>query len=718
MKKYIKFLVIIFISLFFSVILCNNWQNYFYPITVSIQFKSDKDDICQLFYDIGKGFNQIESICIPYKLNDDFKVIKFELPTKKFLNLRIDPGLKSTKYIINNIKFQVGTQSKIYSGNNILKNFEVKNLIKFDSLTETNLCLNQTIDLDVQMKFSSKINEIFILENTKAKYKILLLLIIFYISLLITIILFGFKIYYFLKKQIKLILSYNSQINYSSIIQEYFKKNKEIIIYSLLIAIFSYGYELFNFSLSIDEEVDSFQIASSNTIYLVVGRWGLFYLNQLINPQSVIPYLPTLIALICIAFSSVLFISSEKGNLTSKLIFSIIFISHPIHSYYLAFNTSGMYYTIGMVAILFGYLAFKELIKDEKFVLKYFSISILMLVFALSIYQALLSFFIVLIIFYLFNLYSEINENTNLKFKKTFVYFLLVSGISLFIYKFFDILLRYLILGKNYIYKTEYLDTFIGWGKQSFFEIFNVLINLTKGYFLDLDSNIGIIGVSSKFVILLIPFIIFFIFKFKISALKKILLTLILTSFILAPFTIMYINGAPLPTRALMSFPFMIAILWWYAYINVKPILKKIMIILVCFILINNTYINTRLFYASYTSWQADRDIANRIIERIYNLNPPIKQGKISVSFFGNYKQEQNVLFLKSDVHGASFFNWGEESNFRIKSFYKTIGINELEIIRHSKLSQYTNKIKLLPCWPEKGSVALFNDVVIVKLSN
>jgi len=162
----------------------------------------------------------------------------------------------------------------------------------------------------------------------------------------------------------------------------------------------------------------------------------------------------------------------------------------------------------------------------------------------------------------------------------------------------------------------------------------------------------------------------------------------------------------------------MTAILWLLVYRHAGSILRRIMVVAAFIVLINNTYINTRLFYSSYVSWQADRDMANRIIERVYNLDPPVKNGKIQISFVGNYNHPKNELFVQSDVFGASFFGWDRGNPWRMRDFFRTVGVNELNIVLYENLGFLKEKIEAMPKWPSKGSVKLIDNIVIVKLSD
>ena len=193
---------------------------------------------------------------------------------------------------------------------------------------------------------------------------------------------------------------------------------------------------------------------------------------------------------------------------------------------------------------------------------------------------------------------------------------------------------------------------------------------------------------------------------------------MVLIFLILSPFILTFLSGASMPVRTMIPITLMIGLLWLFSYQHLGSLLRKLMFLAAIIILINNTFINTRFFYTTFTAWQADRDIANRIIERIYQLNPPLKNGIIKVAWAGNYSHQANELFIKSETLGASFFKWHPGEPYRIVPFFKTIGINELRTVPLRNLEHRKDEIEVMPSWPDHGSVKIFDTIVVVKFSH
>jgi hypothetical protein len=714
--KILGIILLTFLTLLFFKIA---FKKVIYPIIVSIELKADQNEICQLFYSSdGSGFNESQSLLYKVSSSTDFKEVVFHLPITKANRLRIDPGVHSGSFDINKITIQVGKQKVSYSSEDILQKFDLTNLKKSENRDSSFLSLSTLDNPDVQMTLKENLSEGFELENIEIKNKITWGLSIFYLVVLVLIISFGNKIYKSLRRlwfkmQDFPILSFNS-----TDLIDFLKTNRWLIVFSLIVAVFSFGYELFNFSLSIDEEFTSFRTAVDDQIYVKVGRWGLYFLNLFFQPVSLIPYYPTLIALLCIATTSIFFVIHSTGSQSSKIVFMLLFISSPIHTYYLTFNTVGLYLSMGMVFATTSYLFFKQAIQKKHPGLKQYLLSILFLAFSISIYQSNLAFFLVFGMYYVL---TEALDQKNIRLNhllRIIVRLSVVIVLGYLVYKIGDIVSRHLILDSDNKNNTQYLDNFIKWGTQPVTQILGYLYQSTIELLTGTGFQTGFLGLSLKSIPFFLTLFLLQILRSRKGQLQKLISIIALFFLIVSPFTLIYLNGSMLPMRSMSSLTLMIALLWFIIYRQSGIFLRKILFIAALLIMINNTWINTRLFYATNTAWQADRDIANRIIERVFQLDPPEVQGKIVIAFSGIFKHPENELFLKSETQGASFYEWDRGTPFRIQAFFKTIGINKIEVIPIEKMSHKKIEIETMPFWPSKGSVALFDNVVIVKFSN
>jgi hypothetical protein len=711
-----KLIAIIILSFLYSVAFWHAQKLFFYPVSVIIEMKSKASETCQLFYDTGKGFNGDESLIKHYDAHQDFRIISFKLPLAKIQNIRIDPTINSPKLIIKQITIKVGSDSITHFAPSIPSHFKLINLAPSD-ITKEAVILEQINSPDAQLILNPALNQIVEVEHFRARSIFYGVSIVLYLIILVVIILFGERIYATYTRWMQSLKSGAEMSLNTEIIIMYLKRNQFIIIFSFIVAIFAYGYELFNFSLSIDEEIDSFKTASEAYAFIIVGRWGVYFLNLFFQPISIIPYYPTIIALICLSLSSIVFTTQSKENLSSKIIFSIIFISNPIHSYYLSFNSSGLYYTMGLVLTTVAYFIFKHSVENEKRYFKNYFVTILLLGFSISLYQSHLILFIVYVVYFVF---SESLAPSILKRK--FIWqiikdLIIIVSLSLIFYKIGDLITRHYFL-PEILNNSTYLENFSKWGKLPLIHIFKTIFQEITNYLTGYGKLTSILGLSLKAIPFVFLLIVFKLINIKQSIPNRIISIILLLALTLSPFLLVFYSGGILPIRTMIPLTLMIALLWLISYKHSGFLLRRLIFIVAILILINNTWINTRLFYASYTSWQADRNIAERMIERIYQLDPPKTNGRIKVVFLGNYKHEQNELFFKSETHGASFFEWDPGKPYRINPFFKTNGISELYTVSLDLLKDYNAEIEAMPSWPDAGSIKLFDAIVLVKFSN
>lgn len=113
--------------------------------------------------------------------------------------------------------------------------------------------------------------------------------------------------------------------------------------------------------------------------------------------------------------------------------------------------------------------------------------------------------------------------------------------------------------------------------------------------------------------------IIFFIREMKSTRSIWLMLVLLVLLF-LAPFSLVYLNGSELPCRILVALPLLTALVWWLLYPRCTAWGQKILLV-GFFLFISNTTAIKQLFRSTWVSWQADRDMANRIYERICTLD-------------------------------------------------------------------------------------------------
>jgi len=101
MKNKLPFYLLLLAFILASVFIIN--KKYYIPTRVLIDIKGPVPNTYQLFYNIGRRYNEYDSEKVTIYEQDGFKTLIFDLPAKKIHGLRFDPGNKKGQVTIKKI---------------------------------------------------------------------------------------------------------------------------------------------------------------------------------------------------------------------------------------------------------------------------------------------------------------------------------------------------------------------------------------------------------------------------------------------------------------------------------------------------------------------------------------------------------------------------------------------------------------------------------------
>jgi hypothetical protein len=113
-------------------------------------------------------------------------------------------------------------------------------------------------------------------------------------------------------------------------VQSYIKKNTTLICALVILALCAYGFELFNFNLTIDEEIHA---TYSEPVFgwIEEGRWGMYLLNKFVIPYTVMPFVPLFIALVFHICAILLMLDAwQVTDIQDQIIVGAVRITFPI----------------------------------------------------------------------------------------------------------------------------------------------------------------------------------------------------------------------------------------------------------------------------------------------------------------------------------------------------------------------------------------------------
>lgn len=493
--------------------------------------------------------------------------------------------------------------------------------------------------------------------------------------------------------------------------------NSNWLLFLFIISAFSFSYELFHLTITVDEEL-SIAETSSNLGWVDQGRWGLYLITFLFLPNPMLPFLPMLTALFfsAMAYVVMILLFSKKIDVASYVA-APLFLSCTTLYFAYHFNTINFAFGIGFCfssIAIYSIATFSSKIKY---------LSIFLLVFSIGIYQGFVPFICILMCFSFLHLVLSKENPTSLK--KLFSV-ILENGLILVM----AIGLYYLFTKLSYIvfdtqpnhYVNSYLKIESDWSYWQ--HTFTNVIKNIKLFYLG-SSEIYLFSVSSlgPLVILGFCYLVYHIIKTNNTIPVKIAVIILLLVIPILPFSIYFISGGHMPIRTNLGFPIVICFITFFAIQKSTSFFKALLIVLAIVCSFQFAARNHQLAFINHLSWEKDRELAVRVMSRIddvYYKLPIIAKNKTHPLLIVGKPNLQNSLpvYRRFSTVGWSFWAMGSggQKNTRIIAFLKILGITNFHDGYHVREKKERKElIDKMPHWPAKGSVDVIKGLVVIK---
>ncbi|MGS0505986.1 glucosyltransferase domain-containing protein [Citrobacter sp. MAL-2] len=465
---------------------------------------------------------------------------------------------------------------------------------------------------------------------------------------------------------------------------------------ALVCALFVYGYEITNFTLSIDEEFfDNYY----QTITL--GRWGHALLRSYILPEPFTPFFTIIFSVCLLALAATLSASIAKLDVYKTSLIAAVYVSIPQYAYQLEFANQSDTVSIGMVLCTLSVMAFHR--GNNKLISVWALVSVCLYIYAIGIYQSLsiLPISVMLSNIAFMSMRGEVNLNSSLKILSRYA---VLSIISVAVYSF---------ISKGFqffaeVQPTSYFDQLIRWGNADFISTLVSLFSFISRYFTGKSFfGLNLYGLITIF---------YFVYLYEILRRRKVTLSKIIYPLIIiiTPFIMNIAFGGSVPPRTMVSLGVCLSMIFGLSiyYIDNKLIPTVIVIIMVSI----GSSSASKLFYSDKKTHEIDIRTAESIINTIYRKYPNFDPVKKPVYFYGGYFKVTPWKVKNSDVFGGSHFSWDGGNNKRIMSFMKMEGIAELRGIKSTDVEKARDAAQKLSLWPSPDSIVDNGDYIIVRL--
>jgi hypothetical protein len=461
-----------------------------------------------------------------------------------------------------------------------------------------------------------------------------------------------------------------------------------------------YGYELFNFSLSIDEEIYSFfRRQDVPGAWLAQGRWGMALLAAILTPMSALPVLSTAIFGAGLVFASAHLVSHYRLAGLAPHVLTVVLISSPVWPHIAEFNSLAHGVGMGLLLSIVGVRLLATRLGGK-------AAGVLAIALAVGIYQAFV--FVPVLVVLGQALFSRPPDERPMRIATLLGTLLMVGAATLL-----SAVIQKIVMALAGL-SLEYIGAF--WRVELYFteplRALRTSIVASGRIFLGLDPLY--LGYGAPAVAL--PLIgVALCLRRPLGEHPRawLLRALCLAGMYVIAAVPVFVSVGGLPVRGLVAVPILFSIcaarLTWSS-----PAARWLGTVAIVGLLLLGTWTSARLFYADHVVRERDRFLAYRILERLQPLHRPGQL--LQLTLVGHHQATDREPAPRLQVFGTSFFEHDGGSAHRVQLWFRLLGADFLTPREIYELPAVAATAAAMPSWPAVGSVALVDDIAVVKL--
>lgn len=486
-----------------------------------------------------------------------------------------------------------------------------------------------------------------------------------------------------------------------------------LTVFTIILLLLLYGYEIFNFTLSPDEELYGYVYESDWWLLAIAqGRWAMGLLDRVIPPIGAIPMISTVIFCAGLGVSGYLLARVLFRRSSAQLAFVGIYVSSPLWPHLVEFNISSWQIGIGYVLLTLALVFF---ISKPRFGDLWVTI---LLVFATGIYQSFYTWFLVLLCLQHLSVLLEIAPVGVSEHRQRFPWLricLVAAGG----------LIGYLAVGRLLLaalsLKLTYIQGYVRLAEFTTTPSAAIARTLQRTW--QLLSGTDPIFLGYGYVLVLLPLIglltvlVRLLWRAPLRASQRLLGGAILAAALVLALSLLVVSAGGVPTRALTSWIPISGFLAGVAF-SFSGRFEKLLYGVLAAALFVSVWVSVSLFYTDHLARQRDQVLAVRIMNRVDNLVPLPSTGRIPFVVVGAVPAKAAGPFRKLEIFGDSYFDSAHEGGnpWRVASYLRTLGIDTLEPHSLAEAVPYRAVIEAMPVWPAVGSVAMVDRFLVIKL--
>ena len=472
--------------------------------------------------------------------------------------------------------------------------------------------------------------------------------------------------------------------------------------------LFFHGFEVFQYNLSIDEELMLHKVDLFN--YIGRGRWGAIVVSWLRTPLPVTHAVGGLV-LYSVAFF-LLVRRLEIQHVESIIIGSCFFFGFPVLLYAFAFSNLILVIGLGtLISVLLLYIV------DVQSFSRVFFASVIV-AFVTAIYQSLFFFIVVIFLADLLRAWLQPKDVTWPVLGRRAGWYAVILLSGLFMYG----LISFILL-KIFNQQLTYLPSYLAPAKLAS-NPYSILKTSAKEA-LELYTGSSAVFVGFKriyriFAILCACILLgTLIQEFRKGVWPAFLLGGLLIAISVTPFIQHPMNGGHMPYRTLIALPAAVAILALFAAETASQAVRRwVLLPVIALVFFEFSAINNKQYFAGYWALERDKVLGAQIISRIEEMFPRESTYTIAVVGRGPVKHDALIPKVPSSTLGTSFFRWDGGNDGRIAAFLNFLSSAKFTIANPDQTEEAFETATTMPSWPDRGSIVRMDGVVLIKLSD
>ncbi|MBI5293986.1 MAG: glucosyltransferase domain-containing protein [Chloroflexi bacterium] len=495
-------------------------------------------------------------------------------------------------------------------------------------------------------------------------------------------------------------------------LQAYLSENVVLIFALAAVALAAYGFELFNFNITIDEEAHA-TYSVPTLDWIRQGRWGMYLLTRYLIPYTIIPFVPLFVALLFHLAAILLLLRSWRvQSRLEQLAVGTVAMAFPLMAYIYSFSTINFGVGIGLFCIALSVYIFDRASGMRRL------LAFVPATFAIAIYQVFIPALVGAYLVYILSV--------ELRAKKAVpVNLIMIAGVHVLAVIVYYLLHQFAILvafpaSPYYTYIADQFN--ISYLIAHFSEVTDRVFISTmmpvyfggeKAYSLE-NGAIGALMVVS-----LAGLFINILRTTAISYGRKVFLIALSLGLLILPFGIGLLTQGLILYRSLVALPVVISGVVMLGMLNSPGIFRKLVALLTVYCVFQFVMSANHLSAASHLSLQADRSLATTLIGRIEEAQTQAGGRDLRyMEIVGYYDRPSTNLIPEMETLGMSYFEIAEGNVNRILLFLQTLGYSGLEPLPLARQAQLVDLAESMPVWPDGGSVRVVDDVVLVKFGH